>query len=303
MFLRRFPSSRFLPQILPLALLAIASAASAFATDTPSPAFTTAVQLFDARRLPEARDAFTAVVAREPTNPEALWYLARAQAKLQHRDEALVFFARALELAPRDPRILADYGITSALRAGELGINFRALGLARKGREAMEKAVALSPDNIAYRENLVEFYRNAPGIAGGDMAKAYAQAEAIAQRDPRRGLLLRASIQAYDKRYDEALATCTEILRTAPDTYTALYTLGRIASESGRELDLGETSLRRCLELTPADNEPNHAGARYRLGLIAEKRKRPDLARAEYQAALTLEPTFTRAAEALARLK
>lgn len=268
-----------------------------------SPALTTAIALFDGKRVPEARAQLADIVAKEPKNIRALWYLGRSELKMQRRDEAAATLAKAAELAPKDHRILADYGSASLLRATELGTSFRALGFARRGRTALEQAVKLAPDMVSYREGLVQFYTRAPGFAGGDFDKAYAHITEITQRDPARGTVILANTLASEKRYDEALTVCEKFLLTAPDNYLALYTLGRIASETGRHLDRGEAALRRCLELTPRIEEPDHAGAHYRLGMIAEKNNRPADARREYQAALALEPEFPEAKTALARLK
>jgi tetratricopeptide (TPR) repeat protein len=262
-----------------------------------------AIALFDAKRVPEAREQLAALVAREPDNVRALWYLGQSELKMQRREEAAATLAKAAELAPKDHRILADYGSASLLRATELGVSFRAIGFARRGRNALEKAVALAPDITGYREGLVQFYTRAPGFAGGDFDKAYAHIAEISKRDPARGTVIRANTLASEKRYDEALAACEKFLADHPDHYLALYTLGRIAAETGRELARGEAALRRCLEITPQIQEPDHAGAHYRLGMIAEKNNRPADARREYEAALALEPAFSEAKTALARLK
>ncbi len=262
-----------------------------------------AIELFETKHVPEAREHLSVIVSREPQNALALWYLGRCELKLQHREDAVVALAKAAELSPKDARILADYGSASLLRATELGRTFSAIGYARRGRNALEQASKLDPDNIAYREGLIQFYTRAPAFAGGDFDRAYEHIAEIAARNPARGAIVKANTLCSQKRYDEALAACDAFLRTQPDNYLALYTLGRIASETGRELARGEQALRRCLEITPRPEEPNHAGAHYRLGLIAAKDNRPADARRELQAALKLEPAFIEASEALARVK
>ncbi len=264
---------------------------------------TSAIALFDAKRVPEARAELAALVAREPKNIRALWYLGRSELAMQRREDAAATLGKAAELAPGDHRILADYGSASLLRATELGASFSAIGHARRGRTALEQAVKLSPDTVAYREGLVQFYTRAPGFAGGSFDKAYAHIAEISKRDPARGTVIRANTLASEKRYAEALEVCEKFIIDHPDNYLALYTLGRIASETGLHLARGETALRRCLQLTPRIEEPDHAGAHYRLGMIAEKASRPADARRDYQAALALEPVFPEASAALARLK
>jgi tetratricopeptide (TPR) repeat protein len=236
----------------------------------PAATLDSAIALFNAKRVSEAREQLVVIVAREPANIQALWYLGRCDLNMQRRQEASDTFA---------------------------------IGYARRGRNALEAAVKLAPENITYREGLVQFYTRAPRIAGGDFDRAYEHIDAITRLDPARGAVIRANTLCSEKRYDEALTACEAFLKTEPDNYLALYTLGRIASETGRELARGEQALRRCLELTPRVEEPDHAGAHYRLGLIAVRDNRPADARRDYEAALALEPIFPEVTEALARLK
>ncbi len=48
----------------------------------------------------------------------------------------------------------------------------RAIELARKTRVALESAVDLDPSNALALEDLIRYYRQAPGFLGGDDAKA-----------------------------------------------------------------------------------------------------------------------------------
>ncbi len=261
-----------------------------------------AIALVNTNHVSEARPLLAAIVAREPDNTQALWYLGKANLLMQRREEAAAFLERAMKLSPLDPHILADYSTACLLRAADLGISLTSIGYARRGRDALLKAVELAPDVIAYREGLVSFYRKAPGIVGGSLAKAYAQTEEIIKRDPLRGSVVKASVQTEEKKYDEARTACEQALIVQPDSYLALYTLGRIASESGQELPRGEQALRHCLELTPTIQEPDFGGVHYRLGLIAEKNGRLDAALGEYKTAVKLDPNFQPAVTALARL-
>lgn len=259
--------------------------------------------LVDAMRLPEALEPLEALLAREPENLEAALLLARVYNGLGRRDQGIALLEPRVEAHPQDPRVLGLYAGQCMLRAGELGVGLRALRLARRGSEAMERAAALAPEDISYREGLVDFYRQAPRIAGGGLDKARRHADAIARIDPARGAAWQASILLQEKKFEEALAACDAALAARPDDYVALFTLGRTVSESGLRLAEGEAALRRCLGRVPAPSEPSHAGVWYRLGLIAERRGDLEAARAAHRASLALEPSFNRPAEALKRME
>ena len=108
-----------------------------------------------------------------------------------------------------------------------------------------------------------------------------------------------------EKKFAEAFAEFDEVLKTSTDDFAALYQIGRLAATTGQFIDRGVTSLRRCLEL-PAPTTPNipgHAAAQWRLGQLLEKKSDVPGARAAYEAAVKLDPSFTPATEALKKLK
>jgi tetratricopeptide (TPR) repeat protein len=176
------------------------------------------------------------------------------------------------------------------------------LGLAGKCRGAYEKAVALDPKNIEARMALVNYYQQAPGFAGGDSAKALAQAQEIKKLDPARGRIALASYWVGEKKYDLAFAEFDEVLKAQPDDYAALYQSGRVAAMSGKRLDRGLEVLRVCLGQTPPKGQPGHAAVHWRIGNILEKKGDKAAARTAYQAALAADPSFAPAKESLKKL-
>lgn len=292
------------PHLLLTGLFAVGLSAGPAVTPPPAAEVVARAQaLIEASRLPEAREPLEAFLAREPFHLEATLVLAQVYNGLGRREESIRLLEPMLKRHPEDARVLGTYAGQCLLRAGELGGGFRALRLARRGAEFMERAVALSPEEIAYREGLVDFYRQAPAIAGGGLDKARQHAEAIARLDPVRGAAWQASILVQEGRLADALAACDRALAARPDDYVALFTLGRTVSESGMRLDDGEAALRRCLEKNPGPSEPSHAGVWYRLGRIAEHRGEIAAARAAHERSLALEPNFKGPAEALRRLR
>ncbi len=284
-------------RLLPFFLLPLAALAA------PGETSLAEVQaLFAAGRLPETIAPLEKMHADAPASVEVALLLARAYNGVGRRDQGIELLEPFVASHPDDPQVLGLYAGQCMLRAGELGTSFRALRLARRGSALMERAVALAPGDIGYREGLVDFYRQAPAIAGGGLEKARAHADAIARLDPVRGAAWQASILMEERRYDDALAACDAALAARPDDYVALFTLGRTVSECGLRLADGEAALRRCLAMTPKASEPSHAGVWYRLGLIAEKKGDVAAARQAYQASLEREPTFNRPAEGLKRL-
>lgn len=272
------------------------------ATLSAAPTYREALDLYKAQKYPEAKAAFQALAAAEPTNPKYPYFLGVTAIKQRNFDEAIANLERATALAPTNSDYFAELGNAYGSAAKSAGM-FAQMSLAKKCRVALEKAVELNPDSLDARNGLISYYRQAPGFLGGGMDKAYAQAEEIRKRDFRRGTIVLAQLYAGEKRFDEAFGITLELLQREPELYIAHYTMGRLAAESGLRHDAGEKHLQHCLALTPGKGDPGHAAVHWRLGQIAEKHHSPAAAHAAYETALQLDPGFKPAADALAKLK
>ena len=251
-------------------------------------------------------------------------------------DEAAEAFEQAIELAPGDAAAHHLLGATYGRQAGAASM-FGKMRLAGKIREHFERAVALAPDELDYRESLIQYYAQAPAIAGGGIDKAKAQAVEIGKRDAVRGkvadgLVARMqgktdeALAAYRaacalrpgdvrlgvqlglylqelERWDEAFGQFQSIVSRTPDAMPAWYQLGRTAVLANARHADGEAALKRYLGSTPTVQDPPLAAAHWRLGMLYEQIKRAADARAQYKAALRLDPEHAEAKSALRKLK
>lgn len=84
----------------------------------------------------------------------------------------------------------------------------------------------------------------------------------------------------------------------------SLARIGRTAALSGEQLERGERELRQLIASPPSGfPRPTLVGAHHRLGMIYERQGKKDRARAEYQAALAMDPANENAKKSLAALK
>lgn len=282
-------------------LLLVLTTVVAHAALTPAQTATVRDLLRD-HKVPAAESAANALVAAHPAEPEAYLLAGAVQIAKGDADAAVTAYEKASELAPTNgdyQRQLGDaYGF-AAQKAGMFGM----IGLAKKCRLAYEKAVALEPANLNARNSLMSYYQQAPGIAGGGMDKAYAQAAEIKKLDVIRGRVAYATLYAAEKKYPEAFAEFDAVLKDSPDNYLGLYQLGRLSALSGQRIDSGMDALKKCLALTPSTGSPGHDAANWRLGILWEKKGDPAAARASYQAALAINPNFQQAIDSLKKLK
>ena len=210
-------------------------------------------------------------------------------------------------------------------------------GLARRVKGEFDKAAALDSTYIAPHEGLLRYYLAAPSFLGGGVGRAREEADKIKAINAYRGGLAHANVafaakdtagllaaherlvaeypdsstsyfallnvQLIRKQWAGAWSAVDRLERVKPDLPMLHYAVGRAAAESGEQLERGETALHTYLLHEPKPDEPSHAAAHWRLGMIAEKRGNTAAAREEYQTAATMDPKLRQAKEALARVK
>jgi len=326
----RHPTPHTCVAALALGLLALLRPLPLGAQPSPDP-----VSLFEARRYPEARAAFESAFRASPGDARAAYYLGRLALIDGDAGRGEQWLERAVKLDDRN----GDYHhwlgraySREALRAGKL----RQMRLAGRIRDEFKRAVALDPDDVDARFDLLQYYVVAPGIMGGSEQRGREQAAEIRRRNPFRGYLAYGAIaeharddHAAEREYAAAVAAFPDSLAgsyalgshyarraqwdRAFDLFervarergdpVALYYVGRVASLSGQRLDRGAEALRAYLAYRPKDTDPSLASAHYRLGTIYEKQGRRDLARQEYATTVRLDPGQKDAREGLERVK
>lgn len=283
--------------LLPLLLLAAAVAPAAVSPEK----IEDIRRLLREHRLAEAEAASNALVAANRAEAPAYAVLGSVDIAKGDADAAVAAAEKAAELAPANSDYQRQLGDTYGFAAQKAGL-FSKMGWARKCRIAYERAIELDPANLDARSSLMMFCQQAPAMAGGGLEKAYAQAAAIRKLDAGRGHVAYATLAAGEKKFAEAFAELEEALKTAPDSYPALFQFGRLTALSGERVDRGMEALRKCLTLPPPPGSPGHEAAHWRLGNLWEKKGDKQAARAAYQAALAINPDFPQAIDSLKKL-
>jgi len=257
--------------------------------------------LIAGQRWPEIERLSQQAVATDPQDAEAHYYLGLAQLNLGHTEESVAALEKAAQLAPDNAGYVGTLGDAYGLAAQKAGL-FSKLGFAKKCKAAYQRAVELDPKSVTAHWRLMEYCRQAPGIAGGGLDQAYAEATEIKKLDATQGRAAYATLYAAEKKYDQAFGVFEEVLKETPDNYHALYQFGRLAAMTGSHLEHGLAALKHCLEITPPPGAPGHAPAQWRLGNIYEKLGNKSAARVAYEASIKLDPSFDRPRQDLAKL-
>jgi hypothetical protein len=162
------------------------------------------------------------------------------------RDHPGTLFGFTPEPRSPSPGIRTEVVGVMAEHAGPL----QQLLMARRFRKEIDIALGIDPKDVQAWRDLVEFYLLAPGIAGGDSAKAAAAAERIAAIDEAEGYLAKARIAAFHKQVSESEALTRKAVEAQPRNYRARIALAKLyltrSSPSSAE---AETEARAALRL------------------------------------------------------
>ena len=293
-----------------------------------------AIKAFEQRQDREALAQFEALAKAAPDDAELQNYLGRARLRAGQVATGVAALERSVELAPANSAYRLHLSGGLGQQINTVGM-FKKMSMAGRVKEQMEKAVELAPESVAAREALMQFYAQAPGIAGGDMKLAQKQVDIVMPLSAAAGLRMQAILAGAEKkkeaeviaawekaiatddaenrsrfgyqlylqnvkRWGEAFAQLDALAKLKPDAPGVKYQLGRAAALSGQRLAEGEAALKSYLESGPkADSDPGRDAAHWRLGMLYEHARKKDEARAQYQASLKENPEFTQAREAL----
>jgi len=261
--------------------------------------------------------------------------LGEAALRAGQLENAAEYLERAVTESPNDAaahHLLAEVYLRQANSSGMI----TKMRLAGRIREHHERAAALAPDEIEYRESLLEYYALAPAAMGGGLNKARAEAAEIAKRDRVRGLAaygrlaraagdVEAALSKYRqaaeerpedprialrliiylqelKRWPEAFTRLDALLARDQSVGSAWYQLGRTAVLSNTRHADGEAAFRRFFSMPREIDDPPVAAAHWRLGMLHEQQGRKQDARKEYQRALQIDPGHAEAKTALRKL-
>lgn len=294
------PSPRRVLQVAASSLLLAVFGSVAFAADpAPAPSLREQITgLFRQRNFTEAQSALEKLTTAEPGNAEAWHFLGQAHLARGDYEKSIAAHEKAIALDGAKADYHFQAGNAYGYAATKVGV-FSKVGLAKKCKAAYLRAVELDPGHINGRWGILEYCRQAPAIVGGGMDEAYAQAAEIRKLDPVQGRRAYATLYTAEKKYAEAFALYDEALKEKPGDGDTLYSIGRLAAQSGEQLDRGLASLRELLTQPGRDRDPR---VHTRIGDILGRKGDKAGARAAYEAALTLDPNLTQASEALKKL-
>ena len=174
------------------------------------------------------------VLAKDPA-PDADGYLlsGKNHFMLGNYKGAIEFFDKALALSPNNSDYELWLGRAWGRRAETSG--WLTAGVhASRARQHFERAVALDPHNREAKNDLFDFYLNAPGFLGGGLDKAEAIAKSIASERPPESEFEEAQLADRRKDYAAAEAHLRRAMELAPGEAGRVVDLARFVAKRGR---------------------------------------------------------------------
>lgn len=313
-------------------VLFLAAAFSVQAADIPNPG----MQMLESENYSGAQAYFQAQLQKNPKNAAAAADMAKLNLARGKIKDGVQWAEKAVALDPQDAGDRILLGDAYGYYVGQVSI-FSKLGVAHKIRAAYQKAVQLAPDNADARLSLIIYYIVAPGIAGGSTAQAKKQIAVLAKMDavkadhanatlalankdiPKAEGLLRDAARTdnsgdsdYElglllmsqKHYAEAIGVFEDGIQKAPENSKNYYQVGHTAVLGKIHVQAGIGDLQKYLSM-PHDwhpETPTYKWAHYRLGMLYGLAGDKKDEKAQYQAALKIDPDFKQAKKALAKL-
>lgn len=292
------------------------------------------IERFEAGELEEARRFFESA----DRNADGAWidyFLGRIALQEGDVETAIERLDAASEADPESSLFSLWSGEAYVRRIDQVGM-LKKMGVARRALSSFERAVELAPEDYEAREALMDYYLNAPSIAGGSHDKATAQAKEMMKLDAAKGHRLMARIHIEDEDWKAAEGEYRAALGAGEESSSIYYWLG-FAAQQREDWDAAFDAFEKAIELDAQSLPPYYQYARtaifsetrmdqaaehllfyleqpqqrgspaaehahWRLGMIYELQDKDDLAAAEYKRALELDPKHEDAKKALAAL-
>lgn len=262
----------------------------------PAQSLDEGVLFMSKRKYAEARAIFESILKQDSKNAEAHYRLGQVflSNQMLDTDVAVDHMEEAVDLNPRSADYQYGLGAALGLKARDAGVIKQAF-LAPRVKGAFEKAVQLNPSLVEAHVGLVEYYRRAPGFMGGDMAKAWSEADIVVGLDEFRGRPLKANLFLAEKRNAEAVQEVKQLTANRPKDWRAWRAAG-VFFWRNKMTDEAAASFEKYTQL-----RPDTADSYVFLGRAHLQKKEADKAIALCAKALSLDGSFTPAIDVLAQ--
>ena len=236
----------------------------------------------------KAKSVFGALVDQNPKDALAQHWLGRTFFLLGKGEKASEHCKKSIELEDQNADFHFWYGQALGQEAQSAGLLSQAF-LAHKVLDQFQRTIELDPSHVGGHVGLANYYLQAPGIVGGDIAKAKEQAEILIDLGAKQGRFLLVRVLEKDDNFEsvkKAYAEAEKFFDDAKDDASFFNGYGYFYLKY-KKYDLAIEKFKRQVELAPKnENSYDSLGDGYRAaGRLQE-------ALASYQKAVEINPKF-----------
>lgn len=181
--------------------------------------------LIDGNHFKRAQTELTAILKQNPNDAQANYQMSKVSIAFGRVDDAIHQAETALAANSSRADYHAQYveALGAKLNDEHTGFLSR-LSLARRFQAEAETTLKMDPRNLEVNTDLMQFYLEAPGMAGGDKAKGAELASKLLKLDPAHGYVLKAQFAEHEHQTEDAEQFYLRATDTAPADYEIVAT-------------------------------------------------------------------------------
>jgi tetratricopeptide (TPR) repeat protein len=210
--------------------------------------------LIDGNHFKRAQAQLSTVLKQNPNDAQANYQMSKVSIAFGQVDDAI----RQAEKALAANNTRADYhaqyveALGAKLNDEHTGFLSR-LSLARRFQAEAETTLKMDPRSIDVNTDLMQFYLEAPGMAGGDKEKASALADKLLKLDRAHGSILKAQIAEHEHQLPDAEQFYSHAAEAAPADYEIVATAANffLNLENQRGFPKAEDLAKRAQKIDP----------------------------------------------------
>lgn len=200
-----------------------------------------------------AESALRSLLQQNPGDPAANYLMSKVHIAFRRYDEAISCAEKAVSADSNRPEYHAQLAEALGSKTGDPKAGmFQKLSLAKRMRQEAELTLKSDPKNSDANSDLLDFFLDAPGMAGGSKDKARELAAHVTQIDPAQGYLLQIHFARHEKQPGEIEHLYQQAVQAAPNDYAAHIGLANfyLNQEKPRLLE-AEQFARESLKIDP----------------------------------------------------
>ena len=207
-------------------------------------------KLIEAGHWKKARTIVESRIRADPRDALGSFLLSQIRNAFGDRESPLAFAEKAVSLDGGVGKYHRQVAEVLGVKAQHSGM-VQQLLLARRFKKEIDTAIALDAADLQALRDLMEFYLLAPGIAGGDKARAAEMADRIGRIDPAEGFSAKARLAAFQGDHRQVEGLLRRALEEAPNRYKSWIALANFYSGSDKANSEAVEQARQAVRIDP----------------------------------------------------